>query len=101
MVYPITLESVLVQRMMFERTGEKVMAKLYYWVAECAGSDAYSIIGKTKKEAIAKLDAWGENWKDNFDNPVRKVIVYKDAFDLFDKVSGEGGGRSNAGRDVK
>lgn len=75
------------------------MAKLYYWVAECLSNDTYSVIGKTKKDVLVKLDDWGEGWRDNFKNPTRKAIYYTDAFDLFDMVTSEGGGRARAGRD--
>ena len=67
------------------------MAKLYYWIAEITDdSPAYSAIGKTKKEVIAKTKTIGES---RFLPPVRRVIHYKDAFDLFEWATGEGGGK--------
>ena len=67
------------------------MAKLNYWYCECIGdSDVYSIISKTKKDALAERD---ERGVENFSPPVKKTIDYKDAFDLFDWVTSEGGGR--------
>ena len=72
------------------------MATLNYWVSECTSDHTcYSIIGKTKKECLAKLlEYQGENWADKGYEPIVKAsIKYKDAFDLFDWVTGEGGGR--------
>ena len=68
------------------------MAKLTYWVAECLDDNpCYSIIGKTKKEVVAKVSEcrYGE-----YAPVVKKELFYKDAFDLFDWVTGEGGGRT-------
>jgi len=67
------------------------MSTLNYWYCECLDdSDAYSIITKTKKEAIAKraeygIDRWGP--------PIKKTLYYANAFDLFEWATGEGGGR--------
>jgi hypothetical protein len=67
------------------------MATLTYWYCECIGdSDVYSIITKTKKEAVAKRLADGESYSKP---PVKKTLNYADAFDLFDWSTGEGGGR--------
>lgn len=69
------------------------MATLTYWYCECKGdSDVYSIIAKTKKEAISKRDATG-SLADAYGIPQKRSIYYKDAFDLFDWVTSEGGGR--------
>lgn len=66
------------------------MAKLTYWYAECIGdSNCYSIVTKTKREAEALRAKSPEFWE-----PVEKrTIHYKDAFDLFDWSTSEGGGR--------
>ena len=67
------------------------MANLTYWYAECIGdSDAYSIVAKTKKEAIAQRE---ERGADSYREPIKKTLFYKDAFDLFNWATGEGGGR--------
>ena len=67
------------------------MAKLTVWIAvRTDDSEAYSIIGKTKKEVLKKLErACG-----NYEPVVKQEIYYKDAFDLFDWLTGEGGGRN-------
>ena len=65
--------------------------KLSYWYARCLNdSECYSVIAKTKKEAQKQVAA-----KDHTDfGPVEKrVLEYRDAFDLFDYVTSEGGGR--------
>lgn len=67
------------------------MAKLIYWVAECLDDNpCYSIIGRTKKEVVARLADFDS---ESYAPVVKKEIFYKDAFDLFDWVTGEGGGR--------
>jgi hypothetical protein len=67
------------------------MATLTWWYAECLDdADAYSIVAKTKKDAVAQRN---ERGADRFAEPVRKTFVYKDAFDLFEYATGEGGGR--------
>jgi len=68
------------------------MATLTYWYCECQDdSDAYSIVAKTKKEAVLKRSQHSEG---RFEPPVKKTIQYRDAFDLFSWCTGEGGGRS-------
>jgi hypothetical protein len=67
------------------------MPKLYYWIAENTYAEQYSLIGKTKKEVLQKLESF--NNKDNFERPVKRCVEYKDVFNLFDWVTGEGGGR--------
>ncbi len=69
------------------------MATLKYWIAECVNdAECYSIIGKTKKEVWEKI-LTGESAA-KFSPPVQKTIEYRDAFDLFDWCTGEGGGRA-------
>jgi hypothetical protein len=66
--------------------------KLTVWImTQNDDSECYNIIARTKKDALAQAAArtyctWSE--------PKRMVIEYKDAFDLFDLATGEGGGRS-------
>lgn len=69
------------------------MATLTYWYCECLDdADAYSIITKTKKEAKVLRDQRGA---ERYGEPVRKVLQYRDAFDLFDWATSEGGGRGS------
>ena len=68
------------------------MATLTYWVASCTDdADCYSIIGKTRKSVLEQLEQYGP---DRFEAPVKKVIFYSDAFDLFALATSEGGGRT-------
>lgn len=68
------------------------MATLTYWYSACNDDgDCYSIITKTKKEAVAQREQRGE---DRFDAPVKKTFNYADAFDLFNQATSEYGGRS-------
>lgn len=68
------------------------MATLTVWVAP-RNNDApcYSLIGKTKKSVLEQLAARRD--QDAFDPIEKRVIHYKDAFDLFDYVTSESGGR--------
>lgn len=65
------------------------MAVLRYWYAECLNdSDCYSIVAKTKREVVDRvLESGG-----GYEEPVKKYIVYRDAFDLMLQVGSEGGG---------
>jgi len=66
------------------------MATLTYWYCECLDdADAYSFVAKTKREAKAMR----EGQENSYAPPVKRTIEYRDAFDLFDWVTGEGGGR--------
>lgn len=73
------------------------MATLKYWIAECT-NDAicYSIVGKTKKDVWAQVLSNTSGLK--FEVPVQRTIEYKDAFDLFDWLTSEGGGRASGVR---
>lgn len=79
------------------------MAKLTYWTApRLDDSDCYSLIGRTKKAVQKELaDIMQEQkdspWKASFGPIEKRVITYKDAFDLFDWISSESGGRAYAG----
>jgi hypothetical protein len=67
------------------------MATLTYWYCSAvSNNDCYSIIAKTKKEAHAKREEHGTK---DYEAPIKKTLYYKDAFDLFDWVTSEGGGR--------
>lgn len=70
--------------------------KLRYWVAvHRYDSQCYSLIGKTKKSVIEQLNALDERDRDNYDPPELRVLYYKDAFDLLDILTCEGGGRGS------
>lgn len=65
--------------------------KLRYWFAESKGDHrCYSIIAKTKKEAE---DRRQRNDPNEYEEPVLRVIHYRDAFDLLEQLTGEDGGR--------
>ena len=67
------------------------MAKLSYWYAECLDdAECYSVVAKTKKEAKAMIAERGFH---RYGELVRKEFVYKNAFDLFEYATSEGGGR--------
>ena len=64
--------------------------KLTYWLAQQhRDHECYDIIARTRKDAIAQMIERGGE----FDPPVKREIWYDDAFDLFEKLTGEGGGR--------
>lgn len=64
--------------------------KLTVWIAEQnSDSTCYNIVGKTKKEVLHRV----ANHGGAFEAPVKVVIEYKDAFDLFERLTDEGGGR--------
>lgn len=66
--------------------------KLTYWYAECLDdSQCYSAIAKTKKAVIAHV---AEHLHTKFGPVEKRELEYRDAFDLFEYVTGEGGGRS-------
>lgn len=68
------------------------MANLTVWIAVQHGDAVcYNVIGRTRKAAQEQLDALPDG--NSFDAPRKVVIQYKDAFDLFDWVTSEGGGR--------
>jgi len=75
------------------------MAKLIYWVARHEhDSQCYSIIAKTKKGVKEQLE---NIWNPEAYGPIEKrMIEYQDAFDLFDWVTSEGGGRASSGVQV-
>jgi hypothetical protein len=66
------------------------MATLNYWIAVSNDSECYSLIGKTKKEILAHPDYRPSE----YETPIKKSFYYKDAFDLFDFATSEGGGRN-------
>lgn len=67
------------------------MAKLTYWYAErLDDADCYSVVARTKKDARAQVE---ERSYAEFGPIEKRVIYYKDAFDLFDQLTGESGGR--------
>lgn len=65
--------------------------KLTVWIATQEGdSQCYNIVARTKKEALEQMRHRGFF---DFAAPRKVVIEYKDAFELFTMVTGEGGGR--------
>ena len=77
------------------------MAKLTFWIAEQHDdSDCYNLVARTRKDLIAKVrDYTGKDQyptnahQGRHDAPKKVVVEYKDAFDLFDLLTSESGGR--------
>ena len=70
--------------------------KLVYFYCGCIpGPDSAGIVSKTRHGARAEREARGE---ENFLTPVRKTIIYNDAFHLMEMLTSAEGGRgfSNA-----
>jgi len=62
--------------------------KLVYWCcAHLTDSHAYSIRARTRREAMARRAAQPED----FGQPTKVTVTYRDAFDLIDQALGEGG----------
>lgn len=67
------------------------MATLTVWIAEQDDdSRAYNIVAPTKKEALRQIALHPHI---TFQPPVKVVVNYRDAFDLFVMATGENGGR--------
>lgn len=74
------------------KTPARRLQRLEYWyAAHREDSDKYSIVAPTRSAAYQLRK---ERGIDFYSPPVKKVIEYRDAFDLFEMVTGEGGGRS-------
>ncbi len=72
-------------------TKDLIMAKLTLWrIQNTEDSESYSIIAKTMKDALDQLGSYPLKHEMILE---KVVIEYASAFDLFDLVSGEGGGR--------
>ena len=57
-----------------------IMAKLVYWICDVRDdSKAYNIRARTKKEAVRKRAQYGA---ENYDEPRKHELDYRDAFDL-------------------
>lgn len=65
--------------------------KLTYWIAENEYEPCYSIIAKTRKGVIEQIES--KRHSGEYGPVEKKVILYKDAFDLLDMVTGEVPGR--------
>lgn len=64
--------------------------KLKFWMAaQEEDRDCYNIIGRTKKEVIEEVRS-----SDRYKTLYHLEIEYKDAFELFEKATNEGGGRN-------
>ena len=65
--------------------------KLIYWKATCNfDSDCYSIRTKTKKECKRLVEVRSA-FPGDYEEPEKIVIEYKNAFDLVEILSNEGG----------
>jgi len=66
--------------------------KLTYWVAESLHGDrSESIVARTRHDCELKLASYGS--PSDYAPPAKKSLLYEDAFDLFEMVTGPGGGR--------
>jgi len=66
--------------------------KLTYWVAQILDGDkSESIVARTKHDCEQKLLAYGNAEK--YAAPAKRSLLYDDAFDLFEMVTGPGCGR--------
>ena len=80
--------------------GGLVMAKLVVWIARQDGDSAcYNIVAKTRKACLELVAKNGVQWINRNDDagyeaPIKREINYKDAFDLWEQATSEGGGRS-------
>ena len=60
--------------------------KLTYWYCPIIGDAmVYSIRAKTKREAKALREEYGE---DQFDPPIKNIVIYSSAFDLMEMAMG-------------
>lgn len=67
------------------------MAKLTFWIAEQHDdADCYNLVARTRK---ALLEMVSDRPDIKYDAPKKIEVFYKDAFDLFDYLTSEGGGR--------
>lgn len=66
--------------------------KLTVWIAtQSADSQCYNVVARTKKAALEQI---ANSYRPSeYSAPKKIVIEYKDAFDLFEYVTGEAGGR--------
>lgn len=66
--------------------------KLTYWVATyLKGDRSHSIIARTKHDCEQKVLAYGA--PSDYAPPIKKSLLYTDAFDLFELATGTDGGR--------
>lgn len=65
--------------------------RLVYWIADCLSDrPCYSIRDKTRRGCSAQRHARQD--ADDFGKPRKVVIEYRDAFDLMNQLTQEGGG---------
>ena len=75
------------------------MAKLVVWIArQDADSSCYNLVSKTRKACLGLVAATVAKWGNPseapiYEPPVKREIHYKDAFDLWQQATSEGGGR--------
>jgi hypothetical protein len=66
------------------------MPKLTVWIAtQNDDAQCYNVIGKTKKSVLEQIAGLANR----YEAPKKVEIFYNDAFDLFEYVTSEGGGR--------
>ena len=66
--------------------------KLTYWVEKCKNDvSAYNIRSRTRKECFKSLESLDfDDWRDEFENPVKVEVEYESGFDLMEQCLGEG-----------
>ena len=76
------------------------MAKLVVWIArQDDDSSCYNVVAKTRKACLEMVAATVAQWGNPseapvYEAPIKREFDYKDAFDLWQQATGEGGGRS-------
>ncbi len=66
--------------------------KLTYWVAQpLQGDKTNAIIARTRHDCEQKVIAYGAPAE--YAAPIKKSLLYTDAFDLFEMATGNDGGR--------
>ena len=65
--------------------------KLTFWIAtQDADGSCYNIVARTKRDCLLRM---AENAHVTWGGPHKSTVQYADAFELFDWVTGEAGGR--------
>lgn len=68
------------------------MKRLTFWISEqTKDHSCYNLVGRTRDEVMYQLAMRPDSG--DYSKPKRVVLDYTDAFDLFERVTAEGGGR--------
>lgn len=84
---------------------------LAFWYARNESNDQVSMVARTKKDLMARLESFGgegedgkplkDAWKAEFAEPEKRVVIYKDGHELMTMAAGEGGGFYGASMSMK